>query len=1173
MDHSMISVASLPSEVIASRGSDDNNCISLTSEAIMEIVRPAQEAVEAFTRLANLEDENPSISCGLESIEPPTGLEDITLVNNNTTGTGGNTDTLVADDHKHAADGGTYLINGAPGDDACDTINDVPDINADEDCNSVLDQPTLTAGGSDALDGAENIPDLPRDTPVQSSGGESSRENTPKMGRKKQQLSPRKKRQLNPERYLTFTKTTSPNRSCSPHQNETHAKPYEDSHPSDTSGYRSQDNTMSSKDPPQQQMQQPQSLNRRLSDADRFKTRTISREDIVGCSTSPQHQAAAAGTSPKTTLKQRRAEDADRYRTQTISSNTSLINLSLPGAELSGHHAADIGGPMSPQEEMLLANEARLVVQTIAQTAAGTASNRSRSASADLLRRGGGDQDDRSRSNSVEILNEYEMGSIDADVGSIASREDLLDIQDPEPERKSTKTPDQQSTPSKARICKPWESRVAAEDLTGGGSGNPASASTSPQHSAGKGIRGRRRVLYSPPMKRATVPPAVAPKPTTAASGGSSSSRTSSGRANSSPPVVASPKLVRGTRAMALRQANAAAKAKGADLKTTSPGGGGGSSTSPKSPRRSTHNSSIGSGASLSISPRSLSSGGSSPFGSSASKSRISSTPHSRTQSPAAASHSADKAGVMVRQGTFTKDDPSPKSQGSAKSGKENSFSRKTSGIPRQSSSGHIVPHRQNNIAPGRQASSISLKGTSTTRTPPKVPPKPISGSIFRRDAVQPTGTSPMKPMVATTKTQQLREKSLTRGGLRGSNSSNSSVTSKGSSISRTSMRTSSSSHSLRTAAAGGHDAPHPSMTKRTPSSSDIERHNNQRGRKNSAPTSRPLSPMSNKSRTSSNSRPLSPSTRPVSPKIIPNLTDGNVKTTPPRKDVASKIASLWKKVEDSKKQKSKDTSKDKRIWISKGKVQQTAPPPSQKQNAVNNASNQQGRLIRSGTYEKLTDPSVQDTKLNSASTTDGGSHKQPNLENSKQRTRSRLSIKLSSRFGLKKRSGSTSTAAVEDQMNGNTAVPAAELQSPIDDGDDLANTADELGNSVEMLNSPVFDDGDDGSASTPSPRDDGDSTSPTHHDDESADKLMAPPQTTAAAYLQTTKLKQQHKTNIKRNSSYVSSLGRKLEDDSQGDDEDSTTTNSTSVDESRNKKKSSFSGSSNTSSSVVTLV
>ena len=277
-------------------------------------------------------------------------------MNNNTTGTGGNTDTLVADDHKHkgeAADGGTYLINGGTGDDACDTINDVPDINADEDCNSVLDQPTLTAGGSDALDGAENIPDLPRDTPVQSSGGESSRENTPKMGRKKQQLSPRKKRQLNPERYLTFTKTTSPNRSGSPqHQNEAHAKPYEDSHPSDTSGYRSQD-TMSSKDTQQQQqMQQPQSLNRRLSDADRFKTRTISREDIVGCnSTSPQHQAAA-GTSPKTTLKQRRAEDADRYRTQTISSNTSLINLSLPGAELSGHHA-DIGGPMSPQVNSL----------------------------------------------------------------------------------------------------------------------------------------------------------------------------------------------------------------------------------------------------------------------------------------------------------------------------------------------------------------------------------------------------------------------------------------------------------------------------------------------------------------------------------------------------------------------------------------------------------------------------------------------------------------------------------------------------------------------------------------------------------------------------------------------------------------------------------------------------
>ena len=262
-------------------------------------------------------------------------------------------------------------------------------------------------------------------------------------------------------------------------------------------------------------------------------------------------------------------------------------------------------------------------------------------------------------------------------------------------------------------------------------------------------------------MKRATVPPAVPPKPT-------NTTQTTKPRTNSSP--VQSPKLVRGTRAMALRQANAAAKKN--DPKT-----------SPKSPRRSL-NTSVGS-SSLN-SPRSLSSGGGSP----SSKSRHSSTA-SRTQSPASPA-SIERPG-MVRQGTFTKDEPSPPSSGgkTATSAKEHSFVRSKSGIPRQATSASM-----------RQASSISLKGTgSTHRTPPKIAPKP---SLFtpRRDTVQPSSAGP-KPIVATTKTQQLREKSLTRGGLRGSNSSTSSVNSKGSTVSRTSIRTSSSSHSLRTAAAG----------------------------------------------------------------------------------------------------------------------------------------------------------------------------------------------------------------------------------------------------------------------------------------------------------------------------------------------------------------------------------
>ena len=40
-----------------------------------------------------------------------------------------------------------------------------------------------------------------------------------------------------------------------------------------------------------------------------------------------------------------------------------------------------------------------------------------------------------------------------------------------------------------------------------------------------------------------------------------------------------------------------------------------------------------------------------------------------------------------------------------------------------------------------------------------------------------------------------------------------------------------------------------------------------------------------------------------------------------PKKEVTSKIASLWKKVEDTKKKEKQDKAKDKKVWISKGRV------------------------------------------------------------------------------------------------------------------------------------------------------------------------------------------------------------------------------------------------------------
>ena len=79
------------------------------------------------------------------------------------------------------------------------------------------------------------------------------------------------------------------------------------------------------------------------------------------------------------------------------------------------------------------------------------------------------------------------------------------------------------------------------------------------------------------------------------------------------------------------------------------------------------------------------------------------------------------------------------------------------------------------------------------------------------------------------------------------------------------------------------------------------------------------------------------------------------MKNTTAKKNVSSKIASLWKKAEelkqkaDTEKSSRKFKPKDKRVWISKGKVQGDA-----KQQLSDLPAGQTGQLIRSGTYDKI---------------------------------------------------------------------------------------------------------------------------------------------------------------------------------------------------------------------------
>jgi hypothetical protein len=418
MDNSMLSVASLPDFAAAattgsggglagSGCSDDTSAaeMSLTSEAILDIVRPAAAAVEAFHNLEEDEDDNEcssslrfegltlasGMSQGLDCVDQPTLVGDIT-----TTTLAADTHTLVA---AAAPDGATYCVVPAPA--ACgaavadhagdDTIADVTDICDEE---SVM-EPTLTTD-SDA--GVEDIPELPRDMSQQgtpaASGGESSVETTPLAGRRK--LSPREKRQQDPERFLTFTKKERPDSA------------------SVSSGYKSEETAMAAVAtvPVQQRRDSASSSSssassrtqqRRLEDADRFRTRTISREDIGNIpgnfdivvvppssssnnATTQQSTAATTNSaSPRGSIRQRRTEEADRYRTHTVSVGDlpplSPSRISAVAADMRISPAA--GLRITASEAAFLESEARLVVQTIKER---KAEARSRSTSVDLLK-------------------------------------------------------------------------------------------------------------------------------------------------------------------------------------------------------------------------------------------------------------------------------------------------------------------------------------------------------------------------------------------------------------------------------------------------------------------------------------------------------------------------------------------------------------------------------------------------------------------------------------------------------------------------------------------------------------------------------------------------------------------------------------------------------------------
>ena len=137
-----------------------------------------------------------------------------------------------------------------------------------------------------------------------------------------------------------------------------------------------------------------------------------------------------------------------------------------------------------------------------------------------------------------------------------------------------------------------------------------------------------------------------------------------------------------------------------------------------------------------------------------------------------------------------------------------------------------------------------------------------------------------------------------------------------------------------------------------------------------------------------------------------------------------------------------------------------------------------------------------------------------------KPRSRSRLSIKLS-KFSLRRRTGDGGRGTLEDQFNGNTPVsPTESLQSP----------SDELGNSV----SPVSP-GSDGVEVEDVPMMQPQLRQPNH--------TFKPPSSTSTSSRSPASAIvapfNYNPNQVKRNTSYVSSLGRKKEVEASSEESD----------------------------------
>ncbi|GLH14629.1 Uncharacterized protein GBIM_18977 [Gryllus bimaculatus] len=874
MENSMVSVASITSEVADSSGKDQSNSepSPANSDALFDLLKPAANAM-AEVYAAHIASQTISVSVrtssasdNLDNVNPPSLLNEMgdftdqeSLIEPGTETICSDTE-LITEDPAH-----TYPINS-------------PETSL-------------------------------KNTPVESDQyGTSSAESTPKKGKSKQ-LTPKQKRQLVKDRYRTYTIAAEQEKKAAKLQMQQEMNSHQVlenttendetvsvNHVSEVDALK--DSPKSNKITPKQRRQedrsrfQTQVLDKPLTldikpvippepessseiAEDNLKTPKVDQDDVLSQASAASELPGIKKSKSMKTVKQKRTEAKDRYRTRTLSEDiTTFVHRNTNGEDCvaSSNLGVGFGVPsdITPEElETLLEHDANIVINSLNERIHSESSDGQSSddmfIDCETLSLVSIESESEQNSNTPLRGPNHVVKKCFGDFETLAGA-DNDKVQNVEDAREETRACDSESDSESSSSCEVEEAR---------GSGRPRIVkpgvneirsrdgsvdSTAPEeapNSSPKPIRGRRKALYSSPASRK---PPVQP------------SVLKTSRPQSSIPQVGKSASFRPTRASNLRQAGRGGMTSSPSprsLSQTPSGGPSPASTSPKTTKGPTATNKTQQPRSSGIktpSPVSKATGSRNSIGS-ASTTRSPKVPNQKLTNTSSNSNNGEKVTNQPnetdpkfrppeRQGTFTKDEPTVANVANAT-------------IPPPLPSKTRIP--------------LPSEKTTGLKVDPKKKQIPKLISPAKQKFHKENQSIPSAKPSTTRKVNEEKVASLAPKGLQKANT----MPERRTGITR--LPTASRLPNRRSIAGG--------EMKTSLSNQSLQSNDSTKGSIAQSMNQRSSSNCSLSSVTS-----------------VGTVATVTTKKTQAKKEVTSKIASLWKKVEESKKQ--QNLKKDTRVWI-----------------------------------------------------------------------------------------------------------------------------------------------------------------------------------------------------------------------------------------------------------------